>query len=209
MEIPVQYLPWLRRSSLEIYVIVYLAYSLDPKDWDRVPPQLHVEVQSLFRDIKAAIKRKELKAVLHGSDVDYLANCLLSDFAPFAQKKARSDPAWRQLAEFCDVWETHSSDAERVEARHRKPNISDQDRINLLKEIRAELLIVCPAWPETDDTAESVARAIAKKVPLSWETIRQILTDRHSPSKLLVERKKIDPFWKVGAQKSGRRTAAS
>ena len=77
MEIPDKFNPLLWRSPLEIRDIVYLAYGLDPNDWPNASSltrEEFVELQTIFRDIKAAIKRGELPAVPHGNDVDYLAN---------------------------------------------------------------------------------------------------------------------------------------
>jgi hypothetical protein len=84
-------LKWLKRPSLEISTILYLAYDLDPLQWQKVslPPLLKGEMTAVYRDIKAAIQREELDAKLHGNDVDWLANTLMTDFAPFVEARAK------------------------------------------------------------------------------------------------------------------------
>jgi hypothetical protein len=208
MQIPSDYLSWLKRPSLEIVVVVSLAYG-GPAPLGKklvVPPEYSHEALSfyrhLIRDYRESSGKSGLRATSPGDAVEWDCSVSLVDLLSYSEKCLKEDhhPGWQRTFKFCEQWHAHCPGAKDRMKRQRK-STTDIDTIrDQLDCVREAVLALGYDLPVPKGKRTQCAREVAglKRRVSDWgkESLKDLFAGSHAVANRLVEKHGYYPWWR-------------
>jgi hypothetical protein len=208
MSLPEELLPLLRRPSLELSEILFLAYGLNPSSWPVAPTkQLRDEILSLHREIKIDIdhfkesgSKAGLKALVRGNEANQRSSVVQSDFIPYVEKKAAVHPErWSQLRKGCDQWQSEYHALPRRKSSRRSTIDIERikDELNCIRDAVLSLHYDLPVPKGQRSRCAGEVYALKPRVT-DWgiETLKDLFGDGHEVANRLAELHGYFPWWR-------------
>jgi hypothetical protein len=207
MEVPVENVSWLSRPSLEIVVIVSLAYRGSPLS-TKVSvgsPEQRSEALSLFREMKGLIEdyrdsgpKQGLKAKIRGGEVRWDSSVELVDLLPMARGKAKNGPGWQRLYHFCEEWQAELPRSDKAKRRRNPVTEDPREVIVQLDRVRDQVRKWYPSGIPERKRAECARKLELVRPKLGWwqfQTFKKMLGGKYGPANRMVDEHDYVPWW--------------